>query len=507
MEQKMKAQLFTEDRVFKDTAEIPVDMDFMLPDYCPDAVKILKCRSKVHIAAQTVSGGTVTPEGTVTVSVLYADENNRIFAFSQGFPFAKSFETGISAEEITPECHARVEYMNCRAVTGRKIDIHGAVELCLCITARRSVEVLADYDDTQLELRRRNVPATTPMGTAQKYVAIEDELTVGQGQPEICSLLRYSAEPVVTESKLLNGKNIVKGELGLWLLYAPREGKPQSVRATLPFSQLIEIPGATDECTCNATVRVAAMEIKPKIGADGEARSFAVNGKLQICSKAYCDKEITVVTDAYSRKCETEIVSTEVDIRQMHRVLEETCRCRAVLEFPNGSPTEVLDLCCEVQNAGAAFGEKDITVSGTVMAALLVFGEKGCPEYYEKPIEFSCKYPIESVENASCDPVVTVKNCSYSLDGEGKAEIRIELCIRAAIMLSRHCRVVSDLAAYPERPLEEPDRGAMTLYFASSGESLWDIARKYHAGVAEIAALNDVEDVLTENKMLMIPMM
>ncbi|MCQ2449237.1 MAG: DUF3794 domain-containing protein [Clostridia bacterium] len=506
MEQKIKAQLFTEDQIFKDTAEVPVDMDFMLPDYCPDVVKILKCRAKVHISAQTVSGGTVTPEGTVTVSVLYADENNRIFAFSQGFPFAKSFETGAPAEEITPECHARVEYMNCRAVTGRKIDVHGAVELCLCVTARRSLEILADYDDTQLELRRTTVPATTPMGSAQKYVAIEDEIAVGAGQPAICSLLRYSAEPLVTESKLLNGKNIVKGELGLWLLYAPREGKPQSVRATLPFSQLIEVPGATDECTCNATACVAAMEIKSKIGADGEARSFTVNGKLLVCSKAYCDKEITVVTDAYSRKCETEADVQEVNLRRMSRVLEESCRCRAVLEFPNGSPSEVLDLCCEVQNATAVCGENDITVSGTVMAALLVCNEKGMPEYYEKPIEFSCKYAVQVSENASCKPAVTVKNCSYSLD-EGKAEIRIELCIRAAVMVTYHCRVVADLSTCPDRPLEQKDRGAMTLYFASAGESVWDIARKYRAGGAEITALNDVEEGLTENKMLMIPMM
>ncbi len=505
MEQKLKTEIYTENKLFKDTAEIPVDVDFLLPDYCPDVVKILKCRAVARIASRTVSGGSVSPEGSVTISVLYSDENNRVFSFEQPFPFAKSFETGITSDNASVDCRARVEYMNCRAVTGRKIDIHGAVELTLCVCERQTVEILADYDDPQLELRRNTVPATTPMGTAQKYVVLEDVITVGQGQPDICALLRYDAEPTVRESKLLNGKNIVKGELCLRMLYAPTEGKPQTVRAILPFSQLIEVPGATEECTCDAEVCVAALEIKPKTEPGGEIRNFAVNAKLLICSKAYCDKDLEVITDAYSRKFETALTPTEVEIRRLDRVMEESCRCRSVFDFPNGTPTEVLDLCCEVQNAAASFGETELTVSGTVMAGLLVCGENGIPEYYEKPVEFSCKYPCEMTENASCVPVVTVRNCNYSLDRDGHAEIRIELAIRAPIMITNPCRLITDLQV-DEQPLPAEDRGAMTLYFAAAGESVWDIARRYRAAVEEIRSLNQIGDVLNEDCMLMIPM-
>ncbi len=501
----LKTEIYTEEQVYKESAEVPVDVDFMLPDYCPDVVKILKCRAAARIASRDSSGGTVTVEGNVGITVLYCDEKNRVFAFEQPFPFAKSFETGILSDDIEIECRSRVEYMNCRAVTGRKIDIHGAVELCLTVTERKSAEILADYDDTCMELRRSAIPATTPMGRAQKYVTLEDEITVGQGQPEICSLLRYDAEPTVTESKLLNGKNIVKGELALRMLYAPEQGKPQQVRAVLPFSQLIEIIGATDECTCDATVKVACLEIRPKVTPMGETRSFSVNAKLSICSKAYCDREVEVITDAYSRKCETALSAAEVAFKRIDRVMDEVCRCQCTFEIAD-APCEVLDLHCEVQNATAVFGEGDVTIGGTVMAGLLVCNQNGSPEYYEKPIEFSCKYPCGGICNATCDPVVTVKNCNYALTGEGQIEIRVELNVRAAILTTNACRLITDLSDFSDRPLAVEDRGAMTLYFGYAGESLWDIARRYRAGVEEIRSLNGVGETLETDQMIMIPM-
>ena len=46
----------------------------------------------------------------------------------------------------------------------------------------------------------------------------------------------------------------------------------------------------------------------------------------------------------------------------------------------------------------------------------------------------------------------------------------------------------------------------MTLYFAESGEKIWNIARKYFADAQEIKQINEInEDVLSCDKMLLIP--
>jgi len=48
--------------------------------------------------------------------------------------------------------------------------------------------------------------------------------------------------------------------------------------------------------------------------------------------------------------------------------------------------------------------------------------------------------------------------------------------------------------------------GAMIIYFATSGEKLWDIAKKYCADVEEIKQLNNIQnDDIAVDKKIMIP--
>ena len=53
---KLKTKVFTKEVVFTDSAEVAVDTDFIMPDYCPEISKILKCRSVARISSKSVSG-------------------------------------------------------------------------------------------------------------------------------------------------------------------------------------------------------------------------------------------------------------------------------------------------------------------------------------------------------------------------------------------------------------------------------------------------------------------
>jgi LysM repeat protein len=49
---------------------------------------------------------------------------------------------------------------------------------------------------------------------------------------------------------------------------------------------------------------------------------------------------------------------------------------------------------------------------------------------------------------------------------------------------------------------------ATVIYFADSGEKIWDIARKYNSSVEEIMRINELtENLLTNSKTLLIPIM
>ena len=68
----MKGEIPVCETILDTSAEQPIDLDFSLPDYCPDIQKILKCQIYPTITEQTISDR-LDVEGEVLVKLLYLD--------------------------------------------------------------------------------------------------------------------------------------------------------------------------------------------------------------------------------------------------------------------------------------------------------------------------------------------------------------------------------------------------------------------------------------------------
>ncbi len=130
MELNLQRQPITINEVVYDgSAEQPLECDALLPDYCPDIVKILKCSVEAHIGAATVNGDRCTAEGMALAHVYYVAENGLLRHAEYKIPFAKSVELRGAPQDPVVTVVPQVDYVNCRAVNQRRIDIRGAVTL------------------------------------------------------------------------------------------------------------------------------------------------------------------------------------------------------------------------------------------------------------------------------------------------------------------------------------------------------------------------------------------
>lgn len=509
MEQKkLKTSVFSNDVVFNESAEQPIDIDFMLPDYYSDISKILKCRAISRISSKNINGSVINVEGCVTVTVIYCGSDNCVSSYECQYPFSKSFDTGINADGGNLCVKTKCEYINCRAVTGRKIDVHGAVGVYVTLKQRKLTEVISDIDDCNIELLQESVPATIPMGSACKYLIVEEEIELGTGQPDINCLIRYDADAVVTDSKILAGKSVVSGELAIKLLYSSLGDKNlQTVRCQLPFSQLIEIAGLTDECDCESKVEIAHLEIKPRVSATGECRQLLLNAKLLITSECCCNNDVAVVMDAYSRKYEAAISKSDVSFNKIFENINQNFSCKRNLEFAEGDVAAVLDMWCDTRVDSVKFVDNSMIVTGSVIVSMIAQNNGTVPAFYEKVIDFEYNHPLKTDDGEyKCVPEISVVNANYTITGECSLELRVELNICAAVYKCTKIPLIVDINIDNEKTLSRANQGAMVLYFAEKGEKIWDIARKYFADMNEVKQINDLNaDVLYEDKMLLVP--
>lgn len=507
MEQKnIKTSIFSLDTVFCESAELPIDVDFTLPDYYCDVSKILKCRAIPRICSKAINGNSISIEGCVTITTIYCGSDNCVSSYEYQYSFSKTFDTGIDTKGCLLNVKTKCEYINCRAVTGRKIDIHGAVGIYVTLSARKLTDVISDCDDCSVETLRDSVSATVPMGCADKYLLIDEEIELGNGQPDIRCIIRYDATATVTDSKILAGKSVVKGEMQIKLLYAPEEGNaPQTIRYQIPFSQLIEIDGITDQCDCESKVEIAQLEIKPRISATGECRQLMLSAKLLITSECCCNNDVLVILDAYSRKYETDVYKNEVCFNKIVENVNQTFSCKKNIEFSEKVLSAITDIWCELNTKTVSFDNDNIKISGFVTAFIIAQDKEQTPMFYEKQIEFEYVHPLNVSGELKFSTDITVTGISYTWTGESNMELRIELNVCGAIYKCSKLPLITDIKIDANKPLSRVDKGSMIVYFASAGEKVWDIARRYLANVEEIKEINDItEDVLTYDKMVLV---
>ena len=186
----LKTKVCTNKILLCQTVEQGIDVDFNLPDYCPAVTRILKCKLIPRINSKNVGSGSAIIDGSATITLIYADSENKICSFEYVVPIAKSIELKEDCSGARIGVKARCSYCNCRAVTQRKIDVHGAVELDIKIIKPHHTEIVCDADNSEVQLRRGSTPTTNPMGYCEKNLVIEDDIELGQGQQEISSIIR-----------------------------------------------------------------------------------------------------------------------------------------------------------------------------------------------------------------------------------------------------------------------------------------------------------------------------
>lgn len=509
MENKcIKTSVFANENILEDFCEQPIDVDFTLPDYCPDISKIFKCKAVARIVSKGINGNSITVEGNVCITLLYCDKENKLNSFEYQYPFSKIKEGQNDLTGGNLVCKVKCDYINCRAVTGRKVDIHGAVTVSLRVFKRKCNDIISDIDDGNIEVLRDTAPATIPMGYNEKYIIIEEEIPISNSQSPIQNVLRYDAFASIKESKIINDKVMVKGDMAVVILYCPEgETVPQTIKTTLPFTQVVDIKGINDMCECEVKSYLNSLEIKPKPWQNGENRSFLVSAKLLICCESYCVNDIAVIKDAFSRKFETDISKNNVCFSKISQNIKEICHLKKKVEIDENI-NSVLDLWCDVQSANCKFDKENLLIYGNVLAGFIVCNQSGETAFFEKMLDYDCKYPLSvSERQIECSPEIEIESCSFTIISQNCLEICVDLCVNASIFEKTNISLITDMKVDSDKIIARKNRHAMTVYFTSEDECVWDIARTYNASVQEIMSINSLEsDCLKQGSMILVPL-
>ena len=482
-----------------------IECDMVLPDYCPDVVKILKCSVTPVILSTQLSGDRLEAEGTASVRLYYLSEDGQLSCYEQKYPFEKVVELRETPVRPVVEAQATLSYVNCRAMSQRRVDIHGAVTVHLRVLGQREQSVVSGASGLGICLKSQNVSATRLSGSAYRPFTIREELEPVPGTPAVESILHVYGYASLIECKIIPGKIILKGELRLQILYRPagEEGAiPGQMQYQIPVSQILDVDGVQEQSVCQVSLIPADIIVTLKNeGSEGEEK-LALSALMFARAVVYENQHLTLAEDCYSTGYACDSVVTNLTLSQVTALLDEHRQQHLSVELPPEATGDLISLWAQMGDA--QYDEQAHELAGQMTLFLLACDGEGMPLYFERNMQLRMPVTLQQGEELS-EAQAQLEGIGHNRNGN-QLEIVCDVRFTAKRSISQSFSAVSEITVDETHP--KPVRSAaLTIFFARKGENVWDIARQYNTSMEAVMEENNLtEEWIGENRMLMIPM-
>jgi hypothetical protein len=514
-----KEPVFLNEVVYDGQTEQGVEFDYVLPDYYPDIFKVLKCTLTPAIISHSVSGSQLFCDGVVYIKVLYLTAgSNRIYCIEQRYTYSKTIDLVKNApvDSAVVTVSPKTDYCNCRATSGRRIDVRGAVSCKIKVNCARKTEMITGAEGLGVETKKTALSyCGEKLMTSRQFVSRED-IETGASVSGAISIIHHDANIAVTDFKVIANKIIVKGEAQIKALYIIGSSDSDNgddgnitevMEATIPVSQIMDLEGVTENHICFVNLSVMDCDLEVRPGEAGETRIFACDLTLDCTVTAHLESNVSPVSDIYSTEFESSFTVATIKAEALPHMISHQLSLRSAIENTEGNLVEIFDARCEVINVVCrARGTNEMTITGQITMQAIGVLDSGMPTFIEKsePFELAVEVPMLGSEY-SIEPNLQVTQVTYTLN-DNKVDIRVSLSLNACLYMINSINVIRDITVNQEKPKDKSAEYALKLYYAEDGEDIWGIAKRYNTSADAIITENDLEgDRVEIPSMLLIP--
>ncbi len=485
--------------------EQPVDLDFTLPDYCADVEKIFKCTVTPEVYSTNSGGGQLTVEGASVVRVLYCSSDKKsLKCAEQTLPFSASFNLNPDVSDFVTSVKARTEYVNCKAVSPRRLMIHGCVTLNVRVSEKKPSNLYLPAECAELQTDLRKTKVSELMSLQSEVFSVAESISVSSKSP-VTTVLRSEVKTVLTDVSAVGNRLLLKGELTLCMLYLADHTAelPEQFTYVCPFVHNMECSDAQDSLVREIDLNLMSHDIKLKTDITGDNPLVVLEAKLCVSVACRKETEVTYISDAYSTACDTELEYVPVTLEASVFPKMTTIMNKSTISLGEIKISRVIDIFCDNVTVKPYVSDK-LKLSGKANFCILALDENSELTYIERSIEIDNTEPLSDTFT-NCDNVTSmIKSVSYRLADNNNMELRAELLILTKLTKTENIQAVMSVSDCGKP--DDKDDCALTLYFAEEGESVWDIAKRYRTDKKALCIENNLgEKDLTDKMLLLIP--
>ncbi len=476
--------------------------DYTLPEYLPDAKKIVSFCTSPIIETRYTGSGSLEYTGNIFVKVLYSTESGELACCSFGMNFENRLTSdGISegvVDFITPDVIAS----SCRLQNPRKIKMN--VKLGCTVEIWKRESFLPDLygatskDIASLETNPEQYESVNITSVREDDMALEDDITIEKSLPDISEIVYSTMNISFDECRGSRGEVILRGGAELACTFKGADGKYYSMRRFLPMSETISSDKANDESFCSCNVYCKAPDIGIREDEFGQMRIIELKENYSLEARIINKKKLYLTSDAYSSKCDVLIEKNDQTIYKCEEKIGANFSVNESLPLRDvgiGSDDSIvtfepygkLQLSKEPGKHGKlAFDGK---------CKLIVIAKKPDNTLYSTTADIPFKFESERKFKEGCEyddkSECRISDMRVRSDGE-KLYTDFEVAMASCILSQNKLSLLSSVRLVPSSSAGSTEASEMAVCFISSGDNIWDIAKEYRVSRETLAKENMV---------------
>ena len=275
-----------------------------------------------------------------------------------------------------------------------------------------------------------------------------------------------------------------------------------SIRKIFPVSQILDLPGLSPQTVCSVEFETVSANLIPREETAEGSQSVGYDVELSVSARAYEAIPAQWTEDAYSVKSQLECVKEVVSAEQFLPI-EESGTIRETAEI--GTCTELLwaEVSPELRNVSFREETGRTVCEGVWECRFLFLDGESVPAAAFREIPFALEIPSEAYNNPiRNDTTLTLTDLSWSVTDGTHVEIRGNYKWSGLIFYRKMTEIVTEVK---EKEARKKDENTLIFYYASKGESVWEIAKEHACPYGELLRENGLErDEIEEDQMLTI---
>ncbi|MBR6772091.1 MAG: DUF3794 domain-containing protein [Clostridia bacterium] len=504
MELELKKGTFREyATVFSKILSAEENVDAVVPDSKPDIGRITDTRAFAEISGKEQRGGKFYFSGTARCFVIYAPEGG---GAPECIPVSVAFSVGADpGEELSAGCVARAEVesiiASARDQNPRRINLRVTIRVETVIFSPCEMPVCGDVENGDafgMELLCEDINAVAVAGMGEKILNVSEAAELGEIKVGNAEFLFWKLRPDITETKLIPGKMVFKGNIDVCaLLKTPEDSSSVAhVNLSVPFSGVVDCAGADTDAVgiLKAFCFDSELSVSEETGTGRGMLSLKTNITVEACAKRV--QMLSAVTDAYSTTHELKASFVSAEFMCEEQRGDFRAEVKGILPAGVGVKT-VFFADGSIEEIGLSSGE----LSAVVKANVLFEGEDG--ETYSAAKNISIAVSGQGLEFGE---IVSAKLTGESYRIVSSDEIEFTAFIEAVAGCGRReTKSILASASVSEREI----RGrvpSLTLCGILEGESWWELGKRMRASVDDIMEANGIDEGDPPgDRMLLIP--